>query len=151
MKYIIITLSSAFIILLICFIVCQQEIRIYEDIIKEEDSLFVELVSLDSLEKLAYSVSDRNKLRHQHDLKQIDSLKSVCRTIIHTQEDHSDLDIYASEVATTTIKDTIIYRKKFKDTTIYKPNYVYLDDTVYKTIEIVDTIYRRVRQRRNNN
>ena len=151
MKYIITILSSAFIILLICFIICQQEVRIYEEIIKEEDSLFIELVSLDSLEKLAYSVSDRNKLRKQHDLKQIDSLKSICNSINHTQEDHSNLDIYTSEVATTTIKDTTIYRKKFKDTTIYKSNYVYLDDTVYKTIEIVDTIYRKVKQRRKNN
>jgi len=150
MKYIVITLSSACVILLICFVVCQQELEAYEGMINEEDSLFVDIVSLDSLEKLAYTVSDRNKLRHQHDLKQIDSLKSVCRTIIHTQEDHSDPDIYASEVATTTIKDTIIYRKKFKDTTIYKSNYIYVDDTVYKTIEIVDTIYRRVKKRRNN-
>ena len=140
MKYIVITLSSACVILLICFVVCQQELEAYEGMINEEDSLFVDIVSLDSLEKLAYTVSDRNKLRHQHDLKQIDSLKSVCRTIIHTQEDHSDPGIYASEVATTITRDTVIYRKKFKDTTIYKSNYIYVDDTVYKTIEIVDTI-----------
>ncbi len=150
MKYLVITLSSACVILLICFVVCQQELEIYEGMINEEDSLFVNIVSLDSLEKLAYQVSEKNKLRHQDDLKRIDSLNSICLNIKHTQEEQQDPDIYASEVATTITRDTVIYRKKFKDTTIYKSNYIYIDDTVYKTIEIVDTIYRRVKKRRNN-
>ena len=150
MKYLVITLSSACVILLICFVVCQQELEIYEGMINEEDSLFVNIVSLDSLEKLAYQVSEKNKLRHQDDLKRIDSLNSVCADIRHAQQELPPNEIYASEVATTIIRDTVIYRKKFKDTTIYKSNYIYIDDTVYKTIEIVDTIYRRVKKRRNN-
>ena len=148
MKYFTIILSAIIVILLICFILCKKEVTKYETIIETQDLTFDDIVSLDSLEKLAYTISDRNKLRHQHDLKQIDSLKSICHTIIHTQEDHSDPDIYASEVATTITRDTIIYRRKFRDTIIYKIDYEHIKDTIYKTIEIVDTIYKTFRKRR---
>ena len=69
MKYWLITLSAAFIILLICSIICQQEVRIYEEILEEEESLIIDIISLDSLEKLAMKVNDKNKLRHEEDLK----------------------------------------------------------------------------------
>ena len=150
MKYWLITLSAAFIILLICFIICQQEVKVYEEILEEEESLITDIISLDSLEKLAMEVNVRNKLRHQDDLKRIDSLSSVCQNIQHTHQAQQSYDSYTAEIATTIIKDTTIYRKRFKDTIIYKSNYIYVNDTVYKTIEVVDTIYRRVRQRRNN-
>ena len=148
MKYIVITLSSACVILLICFVVCQQELEAYEGMINEEDSLFIDIVSLDSLEKLAYQVSEKNKLRHQHDLQQIDSLNLVCVANKLLHEDDKSSSFYAAEVMTTIIKDTIVYRNKYKDSIIYKFNHTYINDTIYKTIEIVDTVYKKVKKKR---
>ena len=148
MKYLLITLSSASIILLFSYIICQQEIKTYEAMIDEEDSLFVNFVSLDSLDRLAYSISEKNKLRHQHDLQQIDSLNLVCVANKLLHEDDKSSSFYAAEVMTTIIKDTIVYRNKYKDSIIYKFNHTYINDTIYKTIEIVDTIYKTFRKKR---
>jgi len=150
MKYFTIILSAIIVILLICFILCKKEVTKYETIIETQDLTFDDIISLDSLETLAIQVSAKNKLRHQDDLKRIDSLSSVCADIRHAQQEHTPNDIYASEVVTTIIRDTIIYRRKFRDTIIYKIDYEHIKDTIYKTIEIVDTIYRRVKKRRNN-
>ena len=148
MKYFTIILSAIIVILLICFILCQKEVTKYETVVENQDSTFNDIISLDSLENLAIQVSAKNKLRHQDDLKRIDSLNSVCADILHIQQEHQVNDIYAFEVATTIIRDTIIYRRKFRDTIIYKINYEYVKDTVYKTIEIIDTIYKTFRKRR---
>jgi|3_EtaG_2_1085321.scaffolds.fasta_scaffold21347_2 hypothetical protein len=148
MKYFTIILSAIIVILLICFILCKKEVTKYETIIETPDSAFDDIISLDSLEILAIQASAKNKLRHQYDLKRIDSLNSVCADIRRTQQEHPPNDIYASEVATTTVRDTIIYIRKFRDTIIYKIDYEHIKDTIYKTIEIVDTIYKTFRKRR---
>ncbi len=150
MKYFTIILSAIIVILLICFVLCKKEVIKYETTIETQDLTFDDIISLDSLETLAIQVSEKNKLRHQYDLKRIDSLNSVCANIRHAQQEHTPNDIYASEVVTTIIRDTIVYRRKFRDTIIYKIDYEHIKDTIYKTIEIVDTIYRRVKKRRNN-
>ena len=147
MKYIVSISLAAAAILLICFIICQRQVIAYEDILETESALVNDLISLDSLDLLAIQANEKNKLRHLKDLEKIDSLNSICLSANHTQQLP---DIYASEATTTIIKDTIVYKEKIKDTIIYKPKYVYVNDTVHKTIEVVDTIYKRYRQRRNN-
>ena len=145
MKYLSIILSAAFIILLVCYVICKRQVAKYETIIDTHTTLKEDIIPLDSLERLAAEVKKKNKQQRLQDLDRIDSL------CLHIQEDqfpghHNHNEAYSYQDTLIIIKDTVIYNHIPKDTLVYIVKYV--TDTIYRQIEIVDTLYKKVKLKR---
>jgi len=105
-------------VIFILYMLCQNNTKDKFNTPTKNIKLMPEEVSIDSLMKLADTLSFRMEQKQMISQNKIDSLTKVC------DKPHKRH-----------IKDTIIYKYKFVDSNIYIHNKIYINDTIRNHVE----------------